>query len=116
MYRIQTEPRYWWPVKIRQPDPAKPGAIVEHELEAEFKWLPAEKYEAWLEHVGQAQLADKDAMPEVCTGFRKVRQEDGSELANTPDNLALLLGSDKAVARAFAAAFFESRAKAAEKN
>jgi hypothetical protein len=114
MYRIQTEPRYWWPVKIRQPDPAKPGAMLVHEFEAEFKWLTQQDYDAWLANVGQR--TDAEVMPEVCTGFRKVRNEDGSELANTPDNLALLLASDKAVGHAVAAAFFESRAKAAEKN
>lgn len=116
MYRIQTEPRYWWPVVIRQPDPAKPGTIAEHTLEAEFKWLDAQAYAGWLQQAGEQQLSDAQAVPLVCTGFRHVQQEDGTALPNTAENLALLLASDHAVSRAFAAAFIASRVKAAEKN
>jgi hypothetical protein len=115
MFQLVTEPRYWWPVVIRRPDPAKPGAIVEHTFEAEFKWLSSEDYQAWLAEAETKQQPDSECVPKVCTGFRKVLLEDGKPMESTADNLALLL-SQREVANAFAAAFIGSRAKAAEKN
>jgi hypothetical protein len=115
MFKLVTEPRYWWPVAIRRPDPAKPGEIVEHTFEAEFKWLSSENYQAWLDEAQKNNEPDSVCVPKVCTGFRKVLLEDGKPMESTPENLALLL-SQREVANAFAAAFIGSRAKAAQKN
>jgi hypothetical protein len=116
MYRIQTEARYWWPVTIRQPDPARPGVIAEQVLEAEFRWLTGDEHNAWLARAQEHKLPDSAAMLEICTSFRNVLQEDGTPLPTTPENVKRLLESDSAVALAFARAYFDSRAKAAEKN
>jgi hypothetical protein len=115
MFKIEAEPKYWWPVTVPRPDPGKPGQIVEHQLEAEFRWLSDDGYKEWLDDVKARQLGDREAMPLVCTGFRNVQLEDGSPMASTADNLAALLGQ-QGVARAFAKAFLASRDKAAEKN
>ncbi|GAA0311721.1 MULTISPECIES: hypothetical protein [Rhodovulum] len=32
-----TAPRYWWPVKVRIPDPDRPGAVVTQELKVQFE-------------------------------------------------------------------------------
>lgn len=115
MFKIETDPRYWWPVVVAIPERDKPGAIAEHKLEAQFKWLSPDAYQAWLDEAHDKNLGDAQCVPQVCTGFRHVLREDGQPLESTAENLALLLG-DKQVARAFAKAFIESRAKAAEKN
>jgi hypothetical protein len=115
MYKLETEPRYWWPVTVAQPDKDKPGTIVEQQLEAEFRWLDSQELKDWQDDVQARQLLDPDAVPLVCTGFRHVQLEDGTPMASTPENLALLLRG-QGVATAFVKAFYTSRAKAAEKN
>ena len=123
MFKLETDPRYWWPVTILLPDPQQSGQFVEHQCEAEFRWLSSREYEAWLNQVVKSNIDDAQAMcgvwsggAAVCVGFRGVAQADGTPLESSAASLERLLVNDALLARRFAKAFFDSRAKAAEKN
>jgi hypothetical protein len=115
MFKIEHEPRYWWPVTVHSPDPARPGEFTEQQFEIELRWVDDDVHDEWYQRVQSQDLKDRQAMPEMCTAFRGVLQEDGTPLACTPETLALLLRKG-GVATAVAKAYFASRRQAAEKN
>jgi hypothetical protein len=115
MFRIEQDPRYWWPVVIRRPHADKAGELIEHVFEAQFKWLEPGAFVAWANAASEKQLTDAQCMPEVFTAFRNVQRADGAPLDSTAENIELLL-QDRQVAAAVAAAFIASRERAAEKN
>ena len=46
-FTLSQTDRYWWPVTLRVPEPAKPGKIIEQSFQAEFEPLsPDEEVEA----------------------------------------------------------------------
>ena len=45
-FKLAKTYRYWWPVKLRVPDPATPGSFTDQELRVEFEPLPQEELTA----------------------------------------------------------------------
>ncbi|WP_162275232.1 hypothetical protein [Labrys sp. WJW] len=43
MFVVTKEHTFWWPVKVRQPDPDKAGAIREETFKMRFKALPKDR-------------------------------------------------------------------------
>jgi hypothetical protein len=115
MFRIESEPKFWWPVSVRRPDPAKPGEYRELKFEAQYRWLSDRDYDLLLKECLEQQLMVADVVPRVCVGFRQVEREDGSPLESTPEGL-LLLCAQQGAARALWDTYRECRDKAAEKN
>ncbi len=56
--------RYWWPVRVRIPDPETPGKIVEQILKVQFEPKPRD-----------AQLADQEAAARL-TSLRELTEHD----------------------------------------
>lgn len=88
--------RYWWPVRVRIPDPESPGKIIEQVLKVQFEPKSREAYIAaqeeaakitdprkLLEHEVQAAL-------DVVKNWDEVTSKDGL-VPFTPDNLRLAL-------------------------
>ena len=115
MYRIQSEPKYWWPVVVKLPDPSKPGQMAEHRFEAEYRWLDDANHKALIAESIEKALSVTDAVSRVCVGFRHVEHEDGSPMQSSTEALGVLMRA-QGVAAALWHAYLDSRAKAAEKN
>jgi hypothetical protein len=115
MFRIETDPAFWWPVTVRRPAPDKPGEFVALKFEAQYRWLSDADYDALLRECVDKQLLVADVVPRVCMGFRHVQHEDGSPMESNAANLALLC-AQQGVPRALWDTYRECRDKAAEKN
>jgi hypothetical protein len=100
---------------VRRPHPEKPGTMAEHAFQAQFAWLDDDAHQAWLDDVSTRQLRDRDAMAPLLLAVREVFNPDGSPIAATPEALAAFLRA-QGVGSAVAAAYFKSRAEAAQKN
>jgi hypothetical protein len=115
MFRIQDEPLYWWPVKVRRPSESKPGEMEEMEFEAQFRWLSDSRHDALIQECIEAKLLVAEVVPRVVVSFRKVLAENGEPLAAGPEGLQRLL-AQQGVPRALWETYLASRDKAAEKN
>lgn len=115
MFKIETEPLYWWPIAVRWPAPDKPGEFVEHGFQGRYRWLDDKVHAALVQECIEQKLAVEVAAQRVLVGFRHVQAADGSPLEDTPHNLSLLLGQ-QGVARAAWDTYVVTRDKAAEKN
>lgn len=88
--------RYWWPVRVRIPDPEHPGRIIEQVLKIQFEPKSREEYIAAQEKA--ATITDPRALlaHEVAEALDVIRNWDDVTSADglvpfTPDNLALAL-------------------------
>lgn len=97
---------YWWPVEVFTP--ADGGQVERSEFAVQFRYLDTEAHGALLDEVRTQQLGDPAFCRRVMTGFRDVAMPDGSMMAYSDDNLALLL-RQPGVATAITKAYFASR-------
>ena len=69
-FKLAKTYRYWWPVKLRVPDPATPGSFTDQELRVEFEPLPQEELTA-----AQEESAALTTLREVTAhGIRQVKR------------------------------------------
>lgn len=115
MFKLQDDPRYWWPVKVQQPHPEDAEQTVETSFEAEFKWLDDDAHDDYVKKAGEQRLDDRQAVPEVFTGFRKVFDDNDVEVPCTPDTMRRLL-AQPGVATCIARTYFVSRREVVLKN
>ena len=90
MFKIVDEFNFNWPVEIRVPSDG--GKFKKHEIEVRFKGLDQTR-------ISELVLSrDEDLLREVVVGWTGIQDEDGNELAFSPDILDSLL--DKPFVRA----------------
>lgn len=46
MFKFTPNLTFWWPVKVIEPNPDKPGELTEHEFQAQFEMLPPDEAKA----------------------------------------------------------------------
>jgi hypothetical protein len=112
MFQLEDQPTFWWPVPVRRPDPVKPGEMVEHRFEAQFRWLDHDEYDDWLKDAREKNLRDSQAVEPLLVAVRGVGAG-GQLLDSTADNLARVRkkhGTD------LVKAYVKTREEAAQKN
>lgn len=57
MFKLQSSLSCWWPVKVKEPDPKKPGKFIEHQFEAEFHIITRD--EASRRNAARSAILDK---------------------------------------------------------
>ncbi len=89
--------RFWWPVKVRLPDPENAGAIVEHSFEAQFLALPHDRakqidadYRA-LKTQEEKEAHEFDHIKEFMIGWRDVEDQNDNVLPFNEENLVAML-------------------------
>lgn len=94
---LETTHRYWWPVKVRIPDPEMAGKIIEQTLKIQFEpkgrdeaLASQEVYEALTSAKDRADHEQKQLM-DVCKGWDDVVGADKSSVAFTEENFRLAL-------------------------
>jgi len=115
VFRLIDAPTYWWPVEFRTPAAERPGEFDEHTIEVKYRFLDDDEHRALMDAVAAESLKDPAFCPRVVVGFRGIEDPHGHELLYSPDALATILRVP-GLATAIARTYFDSRAKAAEKN
>ncbi|MBE0695073.1 MAG: hypothetical protein IH590_18500 [Aquamicrobium sp.] len=95
---LTSEHVYWWPVKVRlpDPDPKRAGKIVEQEFMMQFAAISSDEARAVMEEIAalpEAERAERehDLMLRVARDWSGVYAQDG-EVAFSPDVLKSMLG------------------------
>lgn len=127
MFKLVEKLSFWWPVKVIEPDPEKPGKTVEHEFEAQFEIIAADEArssakarraivaeivpdmsDADFEDVqDRLERHDRLAMLRVLKGWRNIADHNGNELDFTPEIFAQVW-SERRVQSAFVRAYEEA--------
>lgn len=76
-FKLAKTHRYWWPVKVRVPDPANAGQFLEQELRLELEPLPRDEVIASQERLGELKTVREAIDHEVAEMLRVVRNWDG---------------------------------------
>ncbi len=61
MFKLKTDLTCWWPVKVKEPDPKKPGKFAEYQFEVEFRILARD--EAQARSAARAAILEKTGDP-----------------------------------------------------
>ncbi|PKR90869.1 hypothetical protein CXZ10_05835 [Pleomorphomonas diazotrophica] len=134
MFKVVPNLTFWWPVKVYEPDPDKPGKLIEQEFEAEFRLIDRAEAKASAEARRQimARLSpdldeealkaigdeleahDKEAVRRVLVGWRNVVDDKGNPIAFDEKTFGELYNMDRvraALNRAYAEAIAEDKAR-----
>lgn len=95
---LSPEHVYWWPVKVRlpDPDPKRAGKIVEQEFRMQFVAIPTDEARALAEEIAalppeEREEREYDLMLRAARGWSDVYDQDGEELTFSPDLLKSVL-------------------------
>lgn len=95
---LASEHVYWWPVKVKapDPDPDRAGKIVAQEFEMQFIAIPTDEARALAEEIAALPLEEREAreydlMLRACRNWRGVYRDDGSEIMFDVDLLKSVL-------------------------
>lgn len=94
---LETTHRYWWPVKVRIPDPEVAGKIIEQTLKIQFEPKGRDEAlasdEVYRELTTAKDRADHEQkqLMDVCKGWDDVVDADKSAVAFTEENFRLAL-------------------------
>lgn len=89
--------RYWWPVKVRVPDPDQPGKILEQELKLQFEARDREasiaSQEAYAKLKTPREQADAEVaeLRAICRNWDGVVDGNGNPVEFTDEAFALAL-------------------------
>lgn len=134
MFKVVPNLTFWWPVKVLEPDPDKPGKLAEATFEAEFKLLDRAEAKASAEarrqimarfspDLDEAALKaladeldahDKAAVRRVLVNWREVVDGKGNPIPFEDQSFAALYDMDRVRAafnRAYAEAISEDKAR-----
>jgi len=85
-FKLTPDPRFFAPVKLTVPGQPEPV-----ELDLEFKYLPADEYEAWWEARKDAPL--RDSLAELVLGWSGVVDGNGKAVEFSASAFAALLNN-----------------------
>lgn len=134
MFKVVPNLTFWWPVKVLEPDPERPGKLVTQEFEAEFKLLDREEAKASAEKRRQIMARvspdldeetlkaiadeldahDKAAVRRVLVDWRDVVDGKGQPIPFEDQTFNALYNMDRvraALNRAYAEAISEDKAR-----
>ncbi|WP_026784213.1 phage tail assembly chaperone [Pleomorphomonas koreensis] len=134
MFKVVSNLTFWWPVKVLEPDPDRPGKLQEQEFEAEFRLIDRAETkasaearrqimarvspdldEATLKAVAdELEAHDKAAVRRVLVGWRNVVDDKGNPIAFDEKTFAALYDMDRVRAafnRAYGEAIAEDKAR-----
>lgn len=105
-----------WPVKVRMPNPDKPGETVEQSFTGRFKLIPIERLTV-MENAGR-QASDElsELIREGLVGWSDVIAPDGAEIPFSDDALARAQRFTPFQTGVYRAMIDAARGGAAEKN
>ena len=134
MFKVVPNLTFWWPVKVLEPDPDKPGKLIEQAFEAEFKLLERSEAKASAEArrqimarvspdldeetlkaiADELEAHDKAAVRRVLVDWREVVDGKGNPIPFDDQTFAALYNMDRVRAafnRAYAEAISEDKAR-----
>lgn len=134
MFKVVPNLTFWWPVKVLEPDPERPGKLIEQEFEAEFRLLDRKETKASAEtrrqimarlspDLDEASLKaiadeleahDEGTVRRVLVNWRKVVDDKGNPIAFDEKTFAALYDMDRVRAafnRAYGEAIAEDKAR-----
>ncbi len=83
---LVSEHVYWWPVKVKlpDPDPKRAGKTITQEFEMQFVAIPTDEARALADEIAglppeEREAREYDLMLRACRDWRGVYNEDGSE-------------------------------------
>ncbi|KQR75747.1 hypothetical protein [Rhizobium sp. Leaf341] len=108
MFKVVENLTFWWPVKVSEPDDAKPGKSIEHVFEVQFAIQSSAEARAsarartaiiaeikaditdeqLFEVQDRVEEHDLKAMRRVLKNWRKIADEDGAEIPFTEETFA----------------------------
>lgn len=134
MFKLVSNLTCWWPVKVMEPDPDKPGKYIERQFEAEFTVLDREEskriddirsemlkvFESDLSEdglkKGQAELDayDVNAFRRVLKDWRGILDDTDQPFRFTEENFAIAMRHERirvALNRSYQEAISQDRAR-----
>ncbi len=89
MFKVTKEHTFWWPVKVRLPDPDKAGAIKEETFNMRFRALAADRAKAIEADNANADIIDRSiaSILEVALDWSDVVDDDRNPVPFTPEAL-----------------------------
>lgn len=97
-FKLSKSHRYWWPVRVRIPDPEQPGMIIEQQLKIQFEPLSREDMleaqDAAAKISSLREMADHEAAQarRIVRNWEGVVDEYGAVVPFTPELLDQALG------------------------
>lgn len=97
-FKLSKSHRYWWPVRVRIPDPEQPGRIIEQQLKMQFEPLSREDMleaqDAAAKISSLREMADHEAAQarRIVKNWEGVVDEAGAVVPFTPELLDQALG------------------------
>lgn len=95
---LAAEHVYWWPVKVKLPDPEqnRAGKIIEQEFRMQFVAIPTDEARALAEEIAalppeEREEREYDLMLRAARGWTGVHDQDGEDLTYSPDLLKSML-------------------------
>lgn len=95
---LSSEHVYWWPVKVKlpDPDPNRAGKIIEQEFRMQFVAIPTDEARALAEEIAalppeEREEREYDLMLRAARGWSDVYDQDGEEPPFSPDLLKSVL-------------------------
>lgn len=134
MFKVVANLLFWWPVKVLEPDPDKPGKLVEKTFEAQLQLIDEDEAKTSAEvrrkilakltpDLGEDELKvlneeleahDKLALRRVLVGWRDIEDADGRPLAFSEEAFSALYKIRRvraALNRAYLEAISEDKAR-----
>ena len=135
MFRFVKSLTFWWPVTVREPDPDRPGTIVEQSFEAQFRLIDDARAKASrqarralmdrltpdlsagdIEGIqDEIDAHDRAALAEVLLGWRDICDSDGQPIQFSTTMFDELYGERRfraALTRAYGEAIAEDGGRA----
>lgn len=96
-FRLVENPRYWWPMLVRIPDPETPGAVIEQRLEVLLQARPQDELIAEQRRINaiddpiERLVAEREVQAAAVHGWRGVVDDDGSDVPFSAAALSLAM-------------------------
>ncbi|MHB2265808.1 hypothetical protein [Aliihoeflea sp. PC F10.4] len=97
-FKLADTHTYWWPIKVKMPDPDQAGKVLEFEFSMQFESVPLDQARAEDKAIAELAPAEQtgmrlDQMMKRCRGWRDVVGDDGGDIPFNETNLSRAMQS-----------------------